>query len=140
MTQTVEKQQYFLGANSAQGFVSLYGDWLDERRAAAVYILKGGAGCGKSTLMRRVAQAMEEQGQTVEYILCSGDPDSLDAIYLPEKRVAILDGTAPHAWRTKVQKGRPGILPARARLLALWGNFCPKNGRRGRKKSGSSEI
>ena len=56
----------------------------------------GESGCGKSTLMKRVAAAAEERGLQVEYIRCSGDPDSLDAILLPEKKTAIVDGTAPH--------------------------------------------
>ena len=89
--------QYFLGANSPAGFYSLYDHLIPPETARAVYILKGGPGCGKSTLMRRVAGRMEAAGLEVEYILCSGDPDSLDAILIPEKQVAIVDGTAPHA-------------------------------------------
>ena len=46
--------------------------------------------------MRRVAQAVEARGLTVEYIRCSGDPDSLDAIWIPALRAAIADATAPH--------------------------------------------
>jgi hypothetical protein len=103
MTQTDGKIQYFLGANSAQGFVSLYHDLIDESHATAFYILKGGAGCGKSTLMKKVGEKMEEQGFRVEYILCSGDPDSLDGILIPEKAVAIMDGTSPHGKGTYVQ-------------------------------------
>ncbi|MEG2000874.1 MAG: hypothetical protein RR053_05730, partial [Evtepia sp.] len=87
---------YFLGANSADGFYSLYDALIDEENANAFYILKGGPGCGKSTLMRQVAARMEAEGVAVEYILCSGDPDSLDGILIPEKRVAVVDGTAPH--------------------------------------------
>lgn len=104
MTQAEGKVQYFLGANSAQGFVSLYHELLDERNATALYVLKGGAGCGKSTLMRKVGEEMERQGFDVEYILCSGDPDSLDAILIPEKAVAIMDGTAPHGKEPKTQR------------------------------------
>ena len=88
--------QYFLGANAPDGFYSLYPQLIDLERARAVYILKGGPGCGKSTLMRRVAQAMEEKGASVEYIACSGDPDSLDAVVFPALNTAIVDGTAPH--------------------------------------------
>ena len=32
----------------------------------------------------------------MEEILCSSDPDSLDALILPEWKVSIADGTAPH--------------------------------------------
>ena len=59
-------------------------------------LIKSGPGCGKSSLMRRVAQAMEEKGASVEYIACSGDPDSLDAVVFPALNTAIVDGTAPH--------------------------------------------
>lgn len=89
--------QYFLGANSPRGFYSLYDQLIPIETAAAVYILKGGAGCGKSTLMRKVAQAAENAGIEVEYILCSGDPASLDAVIFPDLGVALVDGTAPHA-------------------------------------------
>ncbi len=96
MSATKLSTQYFLGANSAEGFVSLYDQWVDQRTIQAFYVIKGGAGCGKSTLMRRVADRMEQEGYEVEYIRCSGDPDSLDGIRIPEKGVAMVDGTAPH--------------------------------------------
>lgn len=88
--------QYFLGANAPGGFYSLYSELLPPEGARAIYILKGGPGCGKSTLMRRVGARMEETGVETEYILCSGDPDSLDGLVLPQLRTAIVDGTAPH--------------------------------------------
>ena len=46
--------------------------------------------------MRKVAQAAEDKGLSVEYIQCSGDPDSLDAVVFPALNTAIVDGTAPH--------------------------------------------
>lgn len=88
--------QYFLGANSPTGFYSLYDQLLPPEQARAIYILKGGPGCGKSTLMRRVAAQAGEAGLAVERILCSGDPGSLDAVVIPELGVALVDGTAPH--------------------------------------------
>lgn len=98
--------QYFLGANSPRGFYSLYDQLIKIEDASAVYILKGGAGCGKSTLMRQVALAAEESDAQVEYILCSGDPDSLDAVVLPGLGTALVDGTAPHV----VEPKYPGII------------------------------
>ena len=89
--------QFFLGTNSPKGFVSLYHQWANQDHALAFYVLKGGPGCGKSTLMRRVAQNVEAAGFPVEYILCAGDPDSLDGIAIPKKRAALVDGTAPHS-------------------------------------------
>lgn len=42
--------QFFLGANSASGFSSLYDQWVDQAKMQAFYTIKGGAGCGKSTI------------------------------------------------------------------------------------------
>ncbi len=88
--------QYFLGANSPAGFYSLYDHLLPPEQARAIYILKGGPGCGKSTLMGKVGDWAEEAGLETEYILCSGDPGSLDAVVIPALKAAIVDGTAPH--------------------------------------------
>lgn len=93
--------QYFLGANSPTGFYSLYSQLLPPEQARAIYILKGGPGCGKSTLMGKVAARMEQAGLQTEYILCSGDPDSLDAVVLPQLNAALVDGTAPHVVEPK---------------------------------------
>ena len=59
-------------------------------------VLKGGPGVGKSTFMRCIGKQAEEKGLQIEYIRCSGDPDSLDAVCLPQLGVAVADGTAPH--------------------------------------------
>lgn len=98
--------QYFLGANSPRGFYSLYDQLIPIEDARSVYILKGGAGCGKSTLMNQVAQAAEGANIPVEYILCSGDPASLDAVVLPTVQIALVDGTAPHV----VEPKYPGVI------------------------------
>jgi len=94
--------QYFLGANSPQGFYSLYDQLIDRDIARTVFILKGGPGCGKSTLMNRVALRAEQAELPVEYILCSGDPASLDGVVLPTLGVALVDGTAPHVVEPKL--------------------------------------
>lgn len=88
--------QYFLGANSPSGFYSLYDQLIDLESARGVYILKGGPGCGKSSFMRRIARHAEAAGYSTQFILCSGDPESLDGLVLPELKLALVDGTAPH--------------------------------------------
>ncbi len=87
---------YFLGANSRDGFVSLYRYFPGDEHTF-LHILKGGPGTGKSSFMRNIGQAAEAQGLEVHYVLCSGDPDSLDGIFIPALRLAWADGTAPHA-------------------------------------------
>ena len=88
-------QDYFLGGNTAEGFYSLYGGF-PHRADAFLHILKGGPGTGKSTLLRAIAREADRRGMEVERVLCSGDPDSLDGVYLPALGLAWVDGTAPH--------------------------------------------
>ena len=88
--------RYFLGANSPTGFYSLYDDFVSLKDGDFLWIIKGGPGCGKSSFMRKVGHAAEDAGMAVEYIYCSGDPDSIDGIYIPEAKIAYADGTPPH--------------------------------------------
>lgn len=87
--------QYFLGGNTPAGFYSLYHQLSDPARMRALYIIKSGPGSGKSSLMRRVERRLQTAGLETEEVLCSGDPDSLDAVIVPALRAAIVDGTAP---------------------------------------------
>ncbi|MBR2717185.1 MAG: hypothetical protein IKD79_05560 [Oscillospiraceae bacterium] len=86
----------FLGANSAEGFRSLYEEYIEGLAPGRLWILKGSAGCGKSGLMKRVADRAAEEGEAVIRVLCSGDPASLDGVCLPERGLALFDGTSPH--------------------------------------------
>lgn len=87
---------FFLGANSGRGFQSLFPRFCAPEQYHDLLILKGGPGAGKSTMMKTIGAAMEEEGEAVEYLYCSGDPTSLDGVHFPRLRTAIVDGTAPH--------------------------------------------
>lgn len=89
--------EYFAAANTKDGFYSLFDEIFSQRNLDKLYILKGGPGCGKSTCIKAVSQKAKEAGfNPVEYH-CSSDPHSLDAVVIPEIRVAVIDGTLPHA-------------------------------------------
>lgn len=88
-------RRYFLGGNTAQGFYSLY-DGFCAGQEDFLYVIKGGPGCGKSSFMRKIGKAAEDAGLDVEYVICSGDPDSLDGVYIPALHVGYVDGTSPH--------------------------------------------
>lgn len=85
---------YFPGSNTCRGFHGFFEELLPSESARRAYIIKGGPGVGKSTLMKRVGAAWEKQGKQVEYYWCSGDPDSLDAVIADN--CMLMDGTAPH--------------------------------------------
>ena len=86
---------FFLGATTPAGFKG-YFEPLRREPGMQMYLIKSGPGCGKSTLMKRLARAAEEHGETVERVHCASDPDSLDGVILPARHKAIVDATAPH--------------------------------------------
>jgi hypothetical protein len=98
--------KFFAAANTEQGFVSLFSEYFSPEAHRRIYILKGGPGTGKSTLMRGIGEIAEKSGYETEYIHCSSDTDSLDGVRIPALGVAVLDGTAPHI--TEAQY--PGVI------------------------------
>lgn len=101
---------YFLGANAPGGFRSMFRQSYSTSDGWRVFIIKGGPGTGKSTLMRFIAQQAADAGHFVERIHCSSDPDSLDAVILPSLRRAIYDGTAPHVLEPALPGGCEQLL------------------------------
>lgn len=88
------------GGNTVRGFFSLYDSALQNLQR--LYILKGGPGTGKSTLIRQVGLAMVDRGYDIEFLHCSSDNRSLDGVIIPAVGVGIVDGTAPHRDVTRV--------------------------------------
>lgn len=85
------KREYFLGHPTSEGFLTHITDDINSGKYFT-YILKGGPGTGKSSLMKTIAENHDE----VEVYHCSSDPNSYDAIILPRENIIIIDGTAPH--------------------------------------------
>ena len=107
-------KKYFLASNSANGFFSLYGSFPPD--GAYLHVIKGGPGTGKSSFMRSLGKRAEEMGYEAEYVLCSGDPASLDGVYIPALKTAWSDGTAPHT-------AEPRLFGVDADYVNL-GQFC----------------
>lgn len=100
----------FLAANSTSGFYSLFEE-LIEKDDHNIILIKGGPGTGKSGLMKKVAVAADEKGYTVEQMHCSSDPASLDGVWVKEKKLVLLDATAPHCYDPKYPGAVEQILP-----------------------------
>lgn len=96
MSRAREKRVY-PGGNTGEGFYSYYHYVLPPEQANRIFILKGGPGGGKSTLMRYLSDNMLQRGYDVELHYCSSDLESLDAVVFPQIGVALMDGTAPHS-------------------------------------------
>lgn len=87
-------ERIFLGSNTKNGFIGYYEEAI--KPLDRVIMLKGGAGTGKSSLMKKTGAEALAHGYDVEKWYCSGDPSSLDGIYVPERSFAMVDATAPH--------------------------------------------
>ncbi len=96
---------FFLGASTPGGFHSLFSYLHIPEEGWRLYIIKGGPGTGKSTLMKKVASAAAKRGLYHERIYCSSDPSSLDAVIIPSLKISIADGTSPHV----LEPQYPGI-------------------------------
>lgn len=88
---------FFLGSNSENGFVSHFLQLQNPAAGYKLYLLKGGPGTGKSSLMKGLAASPDRREAVVERIHCSSDPDSLDGVLFQNGRCAVLDATRPHA-------------------------------------------
>lgn len=84
---------FFMGSLSPTGGFRGYVSQLNQQPDLWLYLIKAGPGCGKSTMMKCLA---EKSCQPVERIHCSSDPSSLDGVVFPAQHAAILDATAPH--------------------------------------------
>lgn len=93
----LEFNHFFAGSNTCRGFYGVFDSVFDLSRLNRLFILKGGPGVGKSSLMKRAAQYAEGLGLTVDRCHCSSDPESLDGIIIRSIGVALMDGTSPHS-------------------------------------------
>lgn len=107
-------KHFFACGNTAKGFCNLFSTNIQPLKK--LFILKGGPGTGKSTLMKKIGKAFEELKYEVEYVHCSSDPDSLDGVLIPKLGVGIVDGTAPHV----IEPSAPGAIEEYVNLGTAW--------------------
>ena len=104
------QHKYFAASNSSQGFINYYPEVFE--RADHIYIIKGGPGTGKSSLMKKYALGALSKGYECEYYYCSSDPDSLDGVLIigDGACVGVMDGTSPHVGEPKFPGAREEII------------------------------
>ncbi|WP_164668058.1 AAA family ATPase [Virgibacillus doumboii] len=89
----------FFGTNTADGVVNVVPHLTSNIKH--VHYIKGRAGTGKSTIMKKIAQACSDHGFDVELYHCSFDPNSIDMVLVRELDFCIFDSTDPHEFFPK---------------------------------------
>ncbi|MGI6533139.1 MAG: hypothetical protein ACOX23_00770 [Peptococcia bacterium] len=107
-------KKMFPGNNTSEGFYSFY-QYVNPD-PVRTYLLKGGPGTGKSSLMKKLGARMHEKGFAVEYHYCSSDNRSLDGVVFPALGIAIIDGTRPHIMEPQY----PGVVEEIINLGQYW--------------------
>lgn len=116
-------RDFFIGANTCAGFTFCAEE--DLRAIERVYVIKGGPGTGKSTLIKKAAGLARSRGEAVTVYRCSSDPDSLDAVVLEGRSVALVDGTSPHIYEPLC----PGAVESILDTGAFWNTSMLKTKR-----------
>ncbi|MCJ0932605.1 hypothetical protein MST22_15765 [Virgibacillus halodenitrificans] len=94
INRNASRRTRLFGTNTKDGVVNVVPHLLEQ--VSNAYFIKGRAGTGKSTLMKKVASACEDYGYDVELYYCSFDPNSVDMVFVPEMNFCIFDSTDPH--------------------------------------------
>lgn len=110
----MNKKTYFLGCPTPDGFSTHLRDDIDSGEFIT-YIIKGGPGTGKSSLMKKIAGELSEIDEP-ELYYCSSDPDSLDAVVFRKIKAIIVDGTSPHVF----EPDYPGVREVIVDLGTCW--------------------
>ena len=111
---TGKVRNYYAAGNTARGFHSLFDSVLEK--LDRVYILKGGPGTGKSTLMKKIGETMSRRGYDIELLHCASDNGSIDGVIVTGLKLGVVDGTAPHVIEPKA----PGAIEEYVNLGAAW--------------------
>jgi len=107
-------RSYYAGGNTAKGFHSLFEEVLKDLQK--IFILQGGPGTGKSTLMKKIGEYWAEKNYQIEYLHCPLDNSSVDGVIIVELQVGIVNGTSPYVIEPKA----PGAVEEYVNLGEGW--------------------
>ncbi len=114
--QTEKTPCWFLGANAPKGYYSKFDQLFAAFPKGKCFLLKGGPGTGKSTMLKKINSVLNKKGLSTELIYCSADINSLDAVITSEGKITALDATSPHT----VEPKYPGAYETTVNLSDCW--------------------
>ncbi len=87
----------FFGTNTIDGVVNEVPHLIAN--LDHVYHIKGRAGTGKSTFMKKIAHACLAHGLDIELYHCSFDANGIDMVLVPDLNICLFDSTDPHEFQ-----------------------------------------
>lgn len=97
-------RHYFAEGMTTRGYISLLPNMMPSWQR--VYVLLGGPGTGKSTLIKVIGLELLDRGYGVDFLRSVRDPDSMAGFIMPQMGLAMLDAmeVSPLRWRA------PGVV------------------------------
>jgi len=97
-------RHYFAEGMTTRGYISLLPNMMPSWQR--VYVLLGGPGTGKSTLIKVIGLELLDRGYGVDFFRSVRDPDSMAGFIMPQMGLAMLDAmeVSPLRWRA------PGVV------------------------------
>lgn len=143
--------RFFLSANTPQGFLSTFDRLYNAKDGWRAYILTGGPGTGKSTLIKNVGEAFEAQGFDVEYIQSCFYNSCVDAVAIHSIKTCLIDGDQgnikleyPGVSETFINLGdfwdEKKLIPSRDKIMMFTARIASSNERADRFLAAASGI
>lgn len=97
-------RHYFAEGMTTRGYISLLPNMMPSWQRA--YVLLGGPGTGKSTLIKVIGLELLDRGYDIDFLRSVRDPDSMAGFIMPRMGLAMLDAMeiSPLRWRA------PGVV------------------------------
>lgn len=97
-------RHYFAEGMTTRGYISLLPNMMPNWQR--VYVLLGGPGTGKSTLIKVIGLELLDRGYDVDFLRSVRDPNSMAGFIMPQMGLAMLDAmeVSPIRWRA------PGVV------------------------------
>jgi len=97
-------RHYFAEGMTTRGYISLLPNMMPSWQRA--YVLLGGPGTGKSTLIKVIGLELLDRGYNIDFLRSARDPDSMAGFIIPRMGLAMLDAmeVSPLRWRA------PGVI------------------------------
>lgn len=96
---SVSIKHFFLDGNTSKGYVTLVKNIV--KTINKVYTIKGSLGNEKTKIFKQISENFEKQDLEIYWLHNPSDENKLDGIVIPDKGIAVIDGSARNGIEAK---------------------------------------